>query len=184
MSEMEEDMQDETQVPQTEKNHPLAKSHWTPLLRLREEIDEMLGEFDTRDFLSPWKRLHSLSNHSVADFSGTPAPRVDVIDTENALQLTAELPGLTADDIVLRISDGVLTLKGQKSEEQEEGEQEGEYYVRERRYGSFQRSVRIPDSVDPDKIDARVQDGVLTVRMPKRPEAKQAIRKIAVKQAP
>jgi HSP20 family protein len=83
-------------------------------------------------------------------------------------------------DIDVRLSEDTLTIRGEKKEEREERE-EGNYYVSERRYGSFQRSFRVPKGIDPDKVDANFQKGVLTITLPKTPEAQQKAKKIEVK---
>ena len=76
-------------------------------------------------------------------------------------------------------SNGILTIKGEKKDEKEEREKE--YYLSERRYGSFQRTFRVPEAVDFEKIDASFKKGVLTVTLPKSPTAKQNEKQINVK---
>jgi len=105
-------------------------------------------------------------------------PKVDVTETENEFLISAELPGMDEKDIDITVDDGVVTLKGEKKMEKED--QQKEYYRVERSYGSFQRSFQIPESVDPDKIDASFTNGVLTVKMPKAPEEKKEVKKISI----
>ena len=98
------------------------------------------------------------------------APVVDVAERENEYEITAELPGMEEKDIELIVSDDVLTIKGERKEEKEEKNKD--YHISERRYGSFQRSFRLPDRVDDNRIDARFKNGLLTVLLPKTAEAR------------
>ena len=104
-----------------------------------------------------------------------------MIDKEDEVKLVAELPGLNESDIDVQVTDSTLTLSGEKKEESQEGDKDGDYYVCERRFGSFRRSIRLPEGIDQDEIEARFRNGVLTVRLPKKPEARQPSRKIDVK---
>ena len=104
--------------------------------------------------------------------------KFDVSETDDAVEMTAELPGIDEKDIDLTLSDGVLTIKGEKKSEKETKERD--YYLSERRYGSFARSMRVPDSVDQDNLKASFDKGVLRVVMPKRAEAKAKKKKIAI----
>ena len=88
------------------------------------------------------------------------------------------MPGLDAKDIDLQLSDGVLTIKGEKTEEKEERSKDR--YVSERRYGSFRRSLQVPASVDADKIEASYKSGVLTVTLPKSAEAQKTQKTIPI----
>ena len=92
-------------------------------------------------------------------------PAVDVFDKKDAVVLKAELAGMDPDDIEIEVEDNVLTIKGErKFEEQVEDER---YYRVERRFGSFQRSLALPQGVKPDEIQAGYEDGILTVTVPK-----------------
>ena len=84
-------------------------------------------------------------------------------------------------NVEVKVANGVLTIKGEKNEEKEEKKKD--YYLRERNFGSFERSFQVPDGVDRDKIEASFKKGVLTVTLPKKPEAQKAAKKIAVKAA-
>jgi HSP20 family protein len=109
------------------------------------------------------------------------APAIDVVEKEKAYELTAELPGMDDKNIEVAVSDNRLIIKGEKKEEKEEKEKN--YYLSERRYGSFQRSFDLPAGVEADKIDAKFSKGVLTITLPKSAEAQKKQRKIAVKPA-
>ena len=105
-------------------------------------------------------------------------PSLDVSETKNELVVKAEVPGMDAKDIDISLSDGVLTIKGEKKQEKEE--KEADYHLVERSYGSFVRSVRLPKEVQGDKISASYKDGILKVALPKSEEAKKKEIKIKV----
>jgi HSP20 family protein len=105
-------------------------------------------------------------------------PTVDIAEKNSAYEVTAELPGMDEKDIEVTFSDGVLTIKGEKKEEKEEKDKD--YYLSERRFGSFQRTLRVPQGVDADKISATVKNGVLTVTMPKTAEAQKRQKSIPI----
>lgn len=92
-------------------------------------------------------------------------PTIDVSETDDHVIVRAEVPGMDKKDINITMSDGLLTIQGEKKQEKKE-EKENYRFV-ERRYGSFSRSLRIPNGVDADKIDASYKDGVLKVAIPK-----------------
>jgi HSP20 family protein len=106
-------------------------------------------------------------------------PAVDIVESEKAYEITADLPGMDDKNIEVKAVDGVLTIKGEKQEEKEEKKKD--YYLQERSFGSFQRSFGLPDGVDQDKIEASFKKGVLIVTLPKRPEAQKPTKKIEVK---
>ena len=91
------------------------------------------------------------------------------------------MPGLDEKDIEVKLANGGLTIKGEKAEEKEEKKRD--YYLHERRFGSFERSFRVPQGVDQDKIEASFRKGVLTVMLSKTAKAQKAEKKIAVKAA-
>jgi HSP20 family protein len=111
--------------------------------------------------------------------NGTPRfmPVVDVFEEKDALVLTAEVPGLKADDVKVDVEKNVLTLSGERKLESKE-DRRG-YKLVERKYGAFTRSFALPETVDGEKIEAALADGVLTIRVPKRPQSQP--RKITVK---
>ena len=97
-------------------------------------------------------------------------PAMDVVETQEELVLTAELPGLPKEEVKITIEDGVLTISGEKKlEKREEGK---DYHLVERRYGTFHRQVTLPSQVDASKAAAAFENGVLIVRVPKAEAAK------------
>src|SRR5262245_46331481 len=97
-------------------------------------------------------------------------PPMDLVEAEDHFLLKADLPGLSEGDVKLEVQDGTLTISGERKAEHEQREK-GWYRI-ERSFGSFHRSLTLPDGVDPDGIDASFSDGVLEVRIPKPEERK------------
>ncbi|MFW8635641.1 Hsp20/alpha crystallin family protein [Cribrihabitans pelagius] len=165
----------------------LTERSWGPLWNIRDEIDDLLEDLHSGSFFAPLRsrgrgRRNPL-RWPLQEFSWK-MPVLDVVDKEDELKLSAELPGLSEEDIDLRVGDGTLTLRGEKKQEHEEGGEEGGFYLSERRFGSFERTIGIPEGIDRDKIEATFKNGVLTVRLPKKPDARNPARKIDVKSAP
>ncbi len=100
------------------------------------------------------------------------APHVDVIETDEELTLTVELPGLSENDVMINLENSVLSISGEKTAIRNEDETEQRSHVWERRYGSFNRSFTLPRTVSTEDISALFENGVLTIHMPKVPEAK------------
>lgn len=136
---------------------------------------------DLEDVSNRLARLFEDSSLSTGTNGGTWVPAVNVEEATEELVLTAELPGMSHDDISIEMENNVLTISGEKTEERTEGDEKRRYHVWERRYGTFQRSFTLPRTVSPDDIRADFHEGVLTVRMPKVAEAK--TRKISVEKA-
>jgi HSP20 family protein len=94
-------------------------------------------------------------------------PAVDVHESANELRFDVELPGIRPDDIEINVDNGVLMIRGEKSEERKEDDKEGRYHIVERSYGTFFRSFQLPQGVDESQINADVDQGVLHIRIPK-----------------
>ncbi|MDZ7359272.1 MAG: Hsp20/alpha crystallin family protein [candidate division KSB1 bacterium] len=107
----------------------------------------------------------------------TYAPRVDVVENKENFVVRAELPGMKKDEVQLTLENNVLTLSGEKR--QEEKRDEGNYHLRETRYGKFERSFRLTDNIDRSNITADYKDGVLTITLPKTKESQR--KEIAIK---
>lgn len=148
-----------------------ANNVWEPFSRLRDEFDRMFDDSPGSTF-SP-RMLQKLYDN--AD------PVVELRDKKNEYELVAEVPGMSSEDIDIKLSDGMLRLSGEKSESQEE---EGAGFLfSERRYGMFERSIKLPAGIDHKKIHAEAKNGLLTVRLPKSPEALEKERKIPINTA-
>lgn len=144
----------------------IPHSGFRPLERLRGEMDDLWSRFfDTSSV--PWPRREGIV------FS----PQVDIKETDQALEMTVEVPGLKAEEVDVTLSGDLLTIKGEKKEEREE--KKDNYHLVERRFGSFQRSFRLPCPVDQDKLTATHKDGVLKLVMPKAEQVQ--VKKIEIK---
>ncbi len=178
-------------VKREERRGGFLEAPLEPLAHLREEMDRLFDDFTSG---WPWGRARRRARGMMTPFAGAFEPfrgspfgwssgigAVDVVDKDKEIQIRADLPGMKEDDIDVRLSDGLLTIQGEKKEEKEESEEEGNYYVSERRYGSFQRSFRLPEGIDLEHVDAAFKNGVLTVKLPKTKEAQEKIKKIKVK---
>jgi HSP20 family protein len=106
------------------------------------------------------------------------APAVDVIENDQELVLSADLPGIKMENVEVKIEDGTLTLSGSRKFESE-SKKDG-YHRLERSFGSFRRAFSLPDSVDVEKVQAAMKDGVLTVRLPKKDIARPRTVKVEV----
>jgi HSP20 family protein len=131
-----------------------------------------------RDITTLRDEMNRLFSRAVGEGSGGSAwtPAVDIFETDNAIVLKAELPGLRTEDIDIEVDENVLTLRGERRFDDKVDE--GRYYRLERAYGHFQRSLTLPQGVKADEISASFENGVLTVRVPKADAVKP--RKIAV----
>lgn len=127
--------------------------------------------------LNPWSEFDSLMNRVLGSRYGVTSgpsefmPPVNVREDGDKLVLEAELPGIKENDIEIEFENNILTIRGEKSHEREEGDGE-RYHVWERQYGSFQRSFTLPRTVRGEDVSASFDDGILTVVLPKTPEAK------------
>lgn len=134
---------------------------WDPLrdmVSLREVMDRLFAE----SFVSPRSWL--------APTEGVATLALDVFEDENDVTVQASIPGVKPEGVELSITGDVLTIKGETREQKEQ--QQGSYHVRERRYGTFQRSITLPTQIDAGKANAEFKDGILTLTLPKLEEVK------------
>ena len=124
-------------------------------------------------------RLFEGVTRSIPGFATTTMPSMDISETDKAIEITAELPGLEKKDVELNVADNLLTIRGEKKNEREEKNKD--YHLVERSYGSFSRSVELPAGVRSEDISAEIANGVLRVTVPK-PTPKQA-KQIEIKTA-
>jgi HSP20 family protein len=139
---------------------------------LRSEMDRVFERFE-----HGWPRLPALFRRGFD--SDVMVPELDVHDNGKQLTIEVDLPGVDEKDVSVTLANGMLTIKGEKKTEREEKKEN--YYLAERSYGAFERSLQLPDSVDDAKLEAKFEKGVLKVIAQKRPEAIKAERKIEIK---
>ena len=134
-----------------------ALTPWTGLTAIKKEMDRLFDRFVDLEFpdlpgLGEWN------------------PTLDISETRDALVVKAEIPGIEPKDIQVSLQEQVLTITGEKKQEKEEKDEH--YYRRERAYGAFARSVRLPALVDEGKVSATFKNGLLTITLPKTAAAK------------
>ena len=167
----------------TEEKKVGRPTEWRPFESLRREIDRLFEDFGVGSWRSPFGRgvfdVEPFWPRQLTIWSTAPA--VDIAEKDNAYEMTAELPGMDEKNIEVKVVNDGLRIRGEKKEEKEEKKKD--YFLSERRYGSFERYFRVPEGVDADKIEASFKKGVLTVTLPKKPEAQKPEKKIEVKAA-
>lgn len=156
-------------IPWTRRGSQLASEGAEhPVLAMQRDINRVFDGFLER-FNSPF----AASNGAF--------PRTDVAETENEVEVSLELPGIDEKDIDVSIANDVLTIRGEKKNGREEKRQG--FYLAERSYGAFHRAIALPPGVDGDKAKAEFKRGILTITLPKTPEARSRVKKIDVKAA-
>lgn len=125
---------------------PKKYREYDPFMGLREEIDAL---FDNKDLVG----LEGLRMH------------VDISENDQNIVVTAELPGVEEKDIAVSVSDNILTVEGEKKTERDEKKEK--YHLTERSYGTFKRSIQLPFTPDPKKVQATFKNGILTVEVEK-----------------
>ncbi len=136
------------------------------------------GMDDFFDHFNQWPFHKTQSGGSGMQNELNMLPSVDVSESKKAYKITAELPGMSTEDIKVDLSDGVLSLSGEKKSEKESDEEN--YHISERSYGFFKRNFALPPDVEPDSIEADFKKGVLIVTLPKNANAQEKQRKIEV----
>ena len=106
---------------------------------------------------------------------------MNISEDEKGIEVTAEMPGIDDKDIEVSLKNDILTIKGEKKQENEEKNKD--YYRAERSFGSFQRSIQLPSEVEADKIKASFKKGILKVELPKSNQARESVKRIEVKSA-
>lgn len=165
-------MQIKELIPWARKEHMSAPDTGpdNPVATLQRELNDVFDNFRQRfgqslgSFDWPW---------------GGGDAKSDVVATDEAVEVSIELPGMDMDDIEVSATDDLLTVKGEKKVERQE-EKKG-YYLSERSYGAVYRTIPLPPGVDGDKAEASFRNGVLTIRLPQTAEAQSKVRRIEVK---
>jgi HSP20 family protein len=134
-------------------------TRWTPTQQQAALAQPLFRLFDT---------FFNEGGEDLATRTWTPA--VDIQETDDAYRIHAELPGLTKDDIQITLENNVLRLSGERKLEKDVKQEN--YHRIERTYGTFSRSFALPTQVSPDKVEAKFENGVLTIVVPKAEQAK------------
>ena len=157
-------------IPHKENDsHGLATRREEPLYALQRQMHDLFDNF-LGFSLDPFD-----VGQSVASFQ----PKMEVKESDKEFTITAELPGIDEKDVEVTLEGDLLTIRGEKKEEHEE-KKEG-YYRSERSYGSFQRSLILPETIDAENLKAESKKGILKITLPKKPEAQVQKKKIEVK---
>lgn len=158
-------------IPRRDKSRDVVRrdDNIDPFIAFRRHVDRMFDDF----FDTALNRFPSAFSNGIVN------PTIDVDDTGENLVVTAELPGLDSKDFEVTLTGDILTIKGEKKDERQEKKGESQYV--ERRFGSFERSIRLPFEASDDKVDAKYDRGVLTIHVPKPPELTKPARRIEVK---
>lgn len=142
-------------------NLPIFRSRFTDIANNRENIENIFAEF-FNDFNRP-------SSSSLSEtVRATLLPRLNISETDNKYFIEAELPGVKQSDLELKLDNNILVIKG-KTEESKESK-ERNYFTRERYYGSFQRSLTLPNNINENDITANFKDGILNIEITKKLE--------------
>ena len=149
---------------------PWRKKREVP--KLKDDIDELFDKF---------MRSFSSSLPEIFGVEGEIWPSVDVLEDKKNIIVKAEIPGMDPSDFDISISDNILTIKGEKKQEKEEKDKN--FYMMERQYGTFTRSITLPVEVNEEKVDASYKDGVLKIVIPKVETKKAKTVKIKAKKA-
>jgi HSP20 family protein len=147
-----------------------------PFMPFRRQMNRLFDDFFTGPMLP---RLPMAAPGPVLEVVVT--PQIEVSETEKEVQVTAELPGIDPNNVEVSLADDVLTIRGEKQQQQKSDQEQGrDYHLTERSYGTFARYLRLPFHADPGKIQASFKDGVLTVVIPKPEEMQQKVHRIPV----
>jgi HSP20 family protein len=149
-----------------DKKPPQLVAGTNPLAEnLRREMESMMSRFfGGAGPLFPMDTAAQRTGLPSLDMTGAVSPAIDINETDTAIELTAELPGLAEDDVEIELKNRRLTISGQKNVTHDEA---GDLRISERSYGSFSRTMMVPDTVDVENIQAEFDKGVLHVKMPK-----------------
>ena len=123
------------------------------------------------------------ASHSARFSSDMLSPKIDVAESKDAIEVTAELPGVDEKDLDVTLANGMLTVRGEKKTERDEQDKDKNWHVVECSYGSFSRAIPLPFDPDPAKVEAKFDKGVLHIHLPKPAEVAKKQQKIEIKKA-
>lgn len=137
-----------------------------PFGGLKNEMDRL---FD--DFFNNWPSVAPLRHMKEADVAYMPS--VNIREEKNEYIMEADLPGMTKDDLKLKISETSITLEGERKHKFEKTEESEGYYVMESSFGAFRRVIPLPEAIDTEKVEAKLKDGLLGLKLPKLKSSKE-----------
>lgn len=164
-------------MPSTEISKSKSPSSQQPVDffgAMRDEMDRMFERFE-----HGWPRWPSMLRGGFA--RDVMLPELDVRENAEQFTIEVELPGVDEKDVSVTLANGALTIKGEKKSQREEKDENT--YMAERSYGAFERSLRMPDTIDENKLEARFDKGVLKIVAQKKPEAVKAEKRIEIKKS-
>lgn len=159
----------------------------------RDSAETAMARREENPFVDFHRQMNRLFEDFFSDFEGRSSgllfpsafghldastPRVDVAETDKEVTVNADLPGLDEKDVQVTLDDDILTIRGVRKDEREEKKRN--YHLAERSYGEFQRAIPLPGGLDTEHVKAAFKKGVLTVTLPKRPEAQSKKKTIAI----
>lgn len=145
-----------------------------PFMALRDRMERLIDDFSGGLDAWPFPGRMTPFEWRMSAF----IPSIDIRDENNQIKIEAELPGVSEKDVEVSLSRDAVIIRGEKKYEAEEKERG--YYRVERSYGSFERAISLPVDVDRDKVQAKFKNGVLSITLPKSPEAMQQTKKIPI----
>ncbi len=151
-----------------ESSVPVRKEEDNPFYALQRDINSVFDNFFKEFELAPFRQ----------GFEGF-SPKIDVIETDKEIKISAELPGMDEKDLDVSVNKDSITIKGEKKAEKEDKGKD--YYRMERSYGSFCRTVPLPVEINVDKVEAKFNKGILNIVLPKTESALRETKKIAIK---
>lgn len=164
-------------IPWGRKSEVQESKELSPFDALHREINRVFDSFfdDFANFPSRSLFDRALSTEFTRSFT----PKFNINETDKEIKIDVELPGLTEQDVKVDYQDGVLTVEGEKKFQKED--KKDNYHLIEHSYGSFRRSVRLPDGIKEDEITAKMKNGVMQIVVPKDEKAQSKVKKIEVK---
>jgi len=160
---------------------PTPDSPFEFVRRFAEQMDNIFEDFTSGWGVPTMLRGRAPSRRNGGLMAATWRPPITVRERDNNLVIHADLPGLSKDDVRVDVSDGMITIEGERKEQKEE-KSEGQYYS-ECSYGSFSRSIPLPEGVDVSAAEAKFQNGVLEITVPLPKEAKKEARRLEIRDA-
>jgi HSP20 family protein len=151
---------------------PARRESGHPMFSLQSDINHALEDFWST-FETPMMRALQ------SDTMDEDIPKVDVRETDQEVDVIAELPGMDEDDVEVSVADGALIIRGEKESEAEDRDED--YVLRERRFGYIERVVPLPDNLELDTAEATFKNGLLTIRIPKQAGQQSARKRVSVK---